>query len=59
MNSVAPNAKSLVPKVATMDADASGMDDKQLAKAMLYSLQEFTKNDGELPEGNLNELLEK
>lgn len=55
----APQAKSLVPKVATVDAKAGGMDDKQLAKAMLYSLQEFTKHDGELPEGDLNAILEK
>ncbi len=55
----APQATSLVPKVATVDAKAGGMDDKQLAKAMLYSLQEFTKNDGELPEGDLSTILEK
>ncbi|MBO6520434.1 MAG: EAL domain-containing protein [Rhodospirillales bacterium] len=55
----APQAKSLVPKIATVDAKAGGMDDKQLAKAMLYSLQEFTKHDGELPEGDLNSILEK
>jgi GGDEF domain-containing protein len=59
MSIVAPNAKALVPKVATVDAKAGGMDDKQLAKAMLYSLQEFTKHDGELPPGDLNEILEK
>ncbi|MBO6948711.1 MAG: sensor domain-containing phosphodiesterase [Rhodospirillales bacterium] len=55
----APQARSLVPKIATVDAKAGGMDDKQLAKAMLYSLQEFTKHDGEIPEGDLNSILEK
>jgi len=55
----APNAKALVPKIATVDAKAGGMDDKQLAKAMLYSLQEFTRNDGEMPDGDLNTILEK
>ncbi len=55
----APNAKAFMPKIATVDAKASGMDDQQLAKAMMYSLQEFTKNDGVLPEGDLNTLLEK
>lgn len=59
MSAVAPNAKSFVPKVATVDAKVGGMDDKQLAKAMLYSLQEFTKHDGELPDGDLNSILEK
>jgi len=49
----------LVPKIATVDAKAGGMDDKQLAKAMLYSLQEFTRNDGEMPDGDLNTILEK
>jgi len=59
LSAAAPNAKSLVPKIATVDAKAGGMDDKQLAKAMLYSLQEFTKNDGEMPDGDLNSILEK
>ncbi len=59
MSLAAPQARSLVPKIATVDAKAGGMDDKQLAKAMLYSLQEFTKHDGELPEGDLNTILEK
>ncbi len=58
LSKAAPTATSLVPKIATMDADAHGMDDKQLAKAMVYSLQEFTRNDGELPEGDLNTLLQ-
>ncbi|MDP4797068.1 MAG: sensor domain-containing phosphodiesterase, partial [Rhodospirillales bacterium] len=55
----APNAKTFMPKIATVDAKATGMDDQQLAKAMMYSLQEFTKNDGVMPEGDLNSLLEK
>lgn len=59
MSAAAPNAKALMPKVATIDAKAGGMDDKQLAKAMLYSLQEFTQHDGELPDGDLHEILEK
>lgn len=59
MSVAAPEARSLAPKISTVDAKADGMDDKQLAKAMLYSLQEFTKHDGELPEGDLNEILEK
>jgi len=59
MQAAAPETKSLIPKVATMDGASNGMDDKQMAKAMLYSLQEFTKNDGELPAGNLTTMLEE
>lgn len=59
LSQAAPNAKNFMPKIATMDASSKGMDDKQLAKAMMYSLQEFTKNDGELPEGDLTSMLEK
>lgn len=53
------NASRLMPKVATMDAGASGMDEKQLAKAMLFSLQEFTREGGELPDGDLATALER
>ena len=59
MQAAAPETKSLIPKVATMDGASNGMDDKQMAKAMLYSLQEFTKNDGELPAGDLTTMLEE
>ncbi len=55
----APGTTNLMPKIATMDADSSGMDNKQLAKAMLYSLQEFTRNDGEMPDGNLSDALQR
>lgn len=55
----APETKTLLPKVATMDGASNGMDDKQMAKAMLYSLQEFTKNDGEMPSGDLSTMLEE
>lgn len=53
------NASRLMPKVATMDAGAAGMDEKQLAKAMLFSLQEFTREGGELPDGDLATALER
>ncbi len=59
LTQTAPQAVNLMPKIATVDADASGMDEQQMAKAMLYSLQEFTRNDGEMPEGDLASLLEK
>ena len=41
-----------------MDGASNNMDDKQMAKAMLYSLQEFIKNDGELPADDLTTMLE-
>lgn len=59
MVSAAPETKSIMPKVATMDGASNGMDDKQMAKAMLYSLQEFTQNDGEMPVGDLSTMLEE
>lgn len=59
MVAAAPETKSLLPKIATMDGASNGMDDKQMAKAMLYSLQEFTKNDGEMPSGDLSTMLEE
>lgn len=59
LTKTAPEATSLIPKIATIDADASGMDEQQMAKAMLYSLQEFTKNDGEIPDGDLASMLEQ
>ncbi len=59
LSQTAPEATSLIPKIATVDTDASGMDEQQMAKAMMYSLQEFTRNDGEMPEGDLASLLEQ
>lgn len=59
LSATAPEAKSLMPKVATINADANGMDDQQLAKAMMYSLQEFTRNGGDVPEGELSSALER
>jgi predicted signal transduction protein with EAL and GGDEF domain len=59
MHAAAPETKNLMPKVATMDGASNNMDDKQMAKAMLYSLQEFTKNDGELPADDLTTMLEE
>lgn len=59
LSSAAPGMSSLMPKIATMDASATGMDEKQLAKAMLFSLQEFTRNDGVLPEGDLADALQR
>lgn len=59
LSATAPEARSLMPKVATVNADASGMDDQQLAKAMMYSLNEFTKNGGEVPEGDLSEAIQR
>lgn len=59
LSSVAPGSARLMPKIATLDANSAGMDDKQLAKAMLYSLQEFTRNDGEMPEGDLADALNR
>lgn len=59
LSSSAPEARSLMPKVATVNADTSGMDDQQLAKAMMYSLQEFTKNGGDVPEGDLSAAIQR
>lgn len=59
LSASAPDARSLMPKVATVDAGASGMDDQQLAKAMMYSLQEFTRTGGDVPEGDLSSALER
>lgn len=59
LSKTSTNASRLMPKVATMDASSSGMDDKQLAKAMLFSLQEFTREGGEMPDGNLATALER
>lgn len=54
----APQGRSLMPKVASVDAGSSGMDDQQLAKAMMYSLQEFTRS-GEAPEGDLSSAIQR
>lgn len=54
----APKARTLMPKVATMDAASSGMDDQQLAKAMMFSLQEFTRS-GEAPDGDLSTAIQR
>lgn len=59
LSAAAPETRSLMPKVATVNADAAGMDDQQLAKAMMYSLQEFTRNGGDIPEGDLSAALER
>ena len=59
LSRAAPSTTNLMPKVATVDANAAGMDNKQLAKAMLYSLQEFTRNDGEMPSGDLSDALQR
>ena len=59
LSATAPEARSLMPKVATVNTDASGMDDQQLAKAMMYSLQEFTKNGGDVPEGDLSAAIQR
>lgn len=57
MSKAAPGA-NLMPKIATMNADSSGMDEQQLAKAMMYSLQKFTKGEP-LPDGDLSAALER
>lgn len=59
LSRAAPGTSSLMPKIATMDAASSGMDEKQLAKAMMYSLQEFTRNGGEMPDGDLAGALQR
>lgn len=59
LSKTAPEARSLMPKVASVDAGTSGMDDQQLAKAMMYSLQEFTRNGGEAPEGDLSTAIQR
>ncbi len=56
MSKAAPGT-NLMPKIATMDADSSGMDEQQLAKAMMYSLQKFTKGEA-LPDGGLSTALQ-
>lgn len=50
---------SLIPKIATMDAASSGMDQQQFAKAMLYSLQEFTRNGEKMQDGDLSSALQR
>ncbi len=59
LSATAPEARSLMPKVATVNADGSGMDDQQLAKAMMYSLNEFTKNGGNVPDGDLSVAIQR
>ena len=56
MSKAAPGA-NLMPKIATMDAGSAGMDEQQLAKAMMYSLQKFTKGEP-LPDGDLSAALQ-
>lgn len=59
LSQATPGGAKLMPKIATMDAATTDMDEQQLAKAMLYSLQEFTRNGGTMPEGDLSSALQR
>jgi len=53
-----PGGIEVTSKTTTMDADTAGMSDDQVTKALLYTMQEFAKNQGQLDPVNLSTMLE-
>lgn len=59
LTKTAPSARSMMPKIASVSAETNGLDDQQLAKAMMYSLQEFTRTGGDVPQGDLSDAIQR
>jgi len=52
-------ANSLMPKIATMDADSSNISSQQMAKALMVSLQAFADGATDMDGADMNDVVEK
>lgn len=52
-----PDGVQVSSKTATIHADVKDMSDPQVAKAIIYSMQEFVRTGGEMTNVNLSEVL--
>jgi EAL domain-containing protein (putative c-di-GMP-specific phosphodiesterase class I)/GGDEF domain-containing protein len=57
--SIHPDGIQIASKTATVHADAKDMTEAQMAKAVIYSMQEFVRKGGEMEDVNLSEVLAK
>ncbi len=53
-----PGGLELTSATTTVDADTAGMSEEQMTKALLYTMQEFSKNKGEIGETSLSSMLQ-
>lgn len=54
-----PDGIELSSKTSTLDADTAGMTDDQVTKALLYTMQEFARNKGQIDPVNMSTMLEE
>jgi len=56
---IEPDSIKLSTSSTTMDADDDGMSDDEMTKALVYTMQAFAANDGQLSPANMSEMLEQ